>query len=157
LTDADRGGNVTLRPQDDAAISAWTSAGLLRRRQTSSGEAGAFWFAYPGVGELSRHIVRGRQALLAALKRARYKQLNVDFSCSGDLGGGDNGSGGGFGFGGGFGRGGARASKAAAPWDAALRRASPRGLEFHIRDLVGSGLARLDSTPAGRFLRLLDA
>ena len=60
-----------------AALDELRAAGLLRPRRDAPGVA-AWWFAMPRCGAFAAATLAGRRKLQLALKRSKYKELNVD-------------------------------------------------------------------------------
>ncbi|NXU53907.1 STK19 kinase, partial [Turnix velox] len=54
----------------DRDITQLVAAGLLTVR-----DAGSWWLAVPGAGRFLRALVRGRQALLSLVRRARHREV----------------------------------------------------------------------------------
>ncbi|XP_062454533.1 LOW QUALITY PROTEIN: inactive serine/threonine-protein kinase 19 [Rhea pennata] len=54
----------------DADVTQLVAAGVLTVR-----DAGSWWLAVPGAGRFVKAFVRGRRALLAAIRRSRYKEV----------------------------------------------------------------------------------
>lgn len=54
----------------DADVTQLVAAGVLTVR-----DAGSWWLAVPGIGRFVRALVRGRRALLGAVRRSRHREL----------------------------------------------------------------------------------
>ncbi|XP_067172992.1 inactive serine/threonine-protein kinase 19-like [Apteryx mantelli] len=54
----------------DADVTQLVAAGVLTVR-----DAGSWWLAVPGAGRFIKAFVRGRRALLAVIRRSRYKEV----------------------------------------------------------------------------------
>ncbi|KAJ8602003.1 hypothetical protein CTAYLR_002753 [Chrysophaeum taylorii] len=132
----DRGSELYVRDPPVSGDSL-CAAGLLRpRRDTRAGHGTSWWFACPGYGALAKRLHHGRDVVLKALRRAKYRELNIDKLRSTSRRGKDK-------------------SALAALDDPRSDHYCEGGLDFFAHDLVGRSLAALDSRPAGRFLRLL--
>ena len=116
------------RPLVDRAVRPLLKLGFLARRVDSRTEE-AYWFSAPELGRATAALPAGRKAILAALRRSRYKELSERNVQALDLN--PRGSG-----------------VAAAVAGAAL---SP---EFYVADLVGAKEVLAVDTSSGRFLRL---
>ncbi|XP_074875311.1 winged helix repair factor 1 isoform X4 [Buteo buteo] len=55
---------------EDGDVTQLVAAGVLTVR-----DAGSWWLAVPGVGRFVRAFVRGRQALLGAVRRSRHREV----------------------------------------------------------------------------------
>lgn len=54
------------------------AAGLLRPARRDAPGVAAWWFAMPRCGAFAAATLAGRRKLQPALKRSKYKELNVD-------------------------------------------------------------------------------
>mmetsp|Transcript_8876 Transcript_8876/g.36665 ORF Transcript_8876/g.36665 Transcript_8876/m.36665 type:complete len:252 (+) Transcript_8876:491-1246(+) len=133
-------------PRGADGLQALVAAGLLRRRADEHGSSAVaahgggparsssvsttYWIACPSfTGDVAARVRKSRHALVKALTAAKFKQLNVDRSDRRP-----------------------KIFKLLDDPDSKLYLGF--GLDFHLRDLVGQGLASLDHRANGRFLRL---
>jgi hypothetical protein len=75
-TSSSRGAARHQYPSTDLIIRVLLHSGFVARRVDAAHEEEAYWFSAPDLGRVTASLPHGRKAILAALRRSRYKELS---------------------------------------------------------------------------------